>query len=109
MSQPSCGKTGNLFFTAGVSEVDPALRHTIENRADQMRQTERRRHVRIHFMGKLPEVVEVPVGKGDGLQLIRPSGWHLIHLWHQVHGDGSRLRSVWRGQIPTLNSKVFSA
>jgi len=31
---------GNLFFAARVSEVDPALFHTIQDRADQMRKTE---------------------------------------------------------------------
>jgi len=48
-AQPPCGQTGNVFFTARAGEVDAALFHAIDDRADQVRQAERRRHVRVHF------------------------------------------------------------
>jgi len=61
---------GDLFLTAGVGEVDPALLHTIENRADQVRQTERRRHVGVQLERGLPEVVEVSIRKDEGFELV---------------------------------------
>jgi hypothetical protein len=69
--QGPCSKTGNLFFAASVSEVDPALFDAIQDCADQMGQAEGRRHGRIHLMGDLPEVVEMLSGEDDRLQLVR--------------------------------------
>jgi hypothetical protein len=77
---------GNLFFTAGVGEVDPALFDAIQNRADQMRKAERSRHVGVELEGSLPEVVEVFVGEDEGLQLGRRAASSSFHRWHQVHG-----------------------
>jgi len=61
---------GNLFLAAGVREVDPALLDTIQDRADQMRQAERRRHVGIELESGLSEVVEMFVRQDEGFQLV---------------------------------------
>ena len=84
-AEPRSGQSGDLFFTAGVSEVDPALLDAIQDRADQMRQTERRRHVGVELDSGLPEVVEVFVRKDEGLQLGRRAASSCFRRWHQVH------------------------
>jgi hypothetical protein len=76
---------GNLFFTACVSEVDAALFNAIQNRADQMRQAKRRRHVGVQLEGRLPQVVEVFVREDEGLQLTLGATSSFFLRWHQVH------------------------
>jgi hypothetical protein len=48
-----------------------------------MGKTKRSRHVRVQFMGQLPEVIEVFSGKGDRLHLIGRSSF--LFGWREVH------------------------
>jgi hypothetical protein len=61
------------------------LFNAIEDRADQVGQAERGRHVRIHPAGNLPEIVEVFPGEGDRLQRIRRCGSSFLIWWHEAH------------------------
>jgi hypothetical protein len=65
------------------------LFHAVDDRADQMRQTERLRHVGVHRSGDPSEIVEVFLGEQQRLQFVRfPS---IAGHWHQAHADSSTL------------------
>jgi len=78
---------GNLFFAAGVGEVDTALLHAVEDGADQMRQAERRRHVGVELERSLPEVIDVSRRQAEGLQLVQRAASSCLCRWNQVHSD----------------------
>jgi len=86
-----CGQKRDLFFAACVSEVDPALFHTIQDRTDQVRKAEGCRHVRIQLVGEVPEVVEMMTGEDDRLQLVRRSHSSFLRQGHEVHSNSSDL------------------
>ena len=89
-AQSPRGEACDLFFTAGVSQVDTALFETIEDRADQVRPGERLRHAWIHLAAQLPEVVEVPVGENDRLELVTARS-SVLGRWHEMHSESSDL------------------
>jgi hypothetical protein len=91
LAQSSCGQTGDVFFTAGIGEVDSALLYTIEDRADQVGETYRCRHVGIQFPGDPPEVIEVPVRKRQCFQLVGGVRTSILGRWHQMHLESSDL------------------
>ena len=76
---------GNLFFAACVSEVDPALFHAVQDRSNEMGETEGHRHVGVELEGCLPEVVEMFVRQNEGFQLVGRAASSRFHRWHQVH------------------------
>src|SRR6185436_1698208 len=101
------GQLSYLLFTAGVSEVDPALFHAIDDRADQERKAERLRHVGVHLTGNLPEVVEMFLGERDRLQLVAAA---FAGRWHQVHADSSTLGESAEGiSLPPNCEKLSGA
>ena len=89
-AQSPRGEACDLFFTAGVSQVNTAFFETIEDGADQVRPGERLGHARIHLAAQLPEIVEVPVGKDDCLELI-PARSSVLNRWHEMHSESSDL------------------
>jgi len=91
LAQSPCGKTGDVFFTAGIGEVDPALFHAIQDRADEVGETYRCRHVGIELPDDPPEIVEVMVGKRQRLQLVRRFQVSVLGRWHEMHLESSVL------------------
>jgi hypothetical protein len=73
-AQPSRSQTGDIFFTARDREVDSALLHAIDDHADQVRQAERRRHVRVHFSRQLVQVIQMFSGEDERFQLVHSGG-----------------------------------
>jgi len=93
------GQPGYVLFTACVGEVDPALFHTVDDRADQERKAERLGHVGVHLAGHLPEIGEVLLGEDNRLQLVAAA---LTDRWHQVHEERQlHPRRVSRRNFPT--------
>jgi hypothetical protein len=66
--------------------------------------SERYRHLRIDFLAKPLEVVEVMPGENDSLERRIPG----VSFFDGFHAEGSIRRSDRGNQIPTLNLKVFS-
>jgi hypothetical protein len=50
---------GDLFLTACISEIDLALRETVENLADYMGRSECQRHRGIHLETDLIQILEM--------------------------------------------------
>jgi len=82
------------------------LRHTVDDRADQVRQAEGLRHVGIHRPGNLPEVVEVLVGEKQRLQLAGFASF--ANRGHQMHADSSTLGESPEGKSLPWKLKIFS-
>jgi hypothetical protein len=70
LAQSPCGQAGNVFFTAGIGQVDPALFNAIQDRADQMGEADRCRHVGVELPDDPAEIVQMTVGKRQRLQLV---------------------------------------
>lgn len=85
LAQSSCGQTGDVLFTAGIGQVNSALFHAIQDRADQVGEADRCRHVGVELSDELPEVVEVSVGKRQRLQLVCRVQASILGRWHQMH------------------------
>jgi hypothetical protein len=97
---------GDFFFTACISEVNAALLHAVDDRADQVRQAEGLGHVRVHLSRNLPEVIEVLFGEKKGFQLAGRQSF--ADRWHQVHADSSVLgESAERKSLPLQVKKSF--
>ncbi|HUP59128.1 MAG TPA: hypothetical protein VNA69_01775 [Thermoanaerobaculia bacterium] len=89
--QPSGGQSGNVFFTGGFGEVDAALLHAIDDPADQVRQAEGLRHIRVDFPGQLAQVVEVLFREGDRFQFTVSGRPCFLDRRHEMHHDRSPL------------------
>jgi hypothetical protein len=60
---------GDFFFTACFGEVDAALFHAVDDRADEVRQSEGLGHVGVDLSRYLAEIVQVRVREDQSLQL----------------------------------------
>ena len=103
LAQFSCNQTGDVFLTAGIGQVDPALFDTVQNRANQVGEADRCRHVRVELSDDPSQIVQMAVGQRQRFQLIDCIAAVLRGRGHEVHSRKLHRRCDWRDQIPTPN------
>jgi len=76
------------------------LFHAIEDRADQVREADRCRHVGVELLTDAPEIVEMMVGEGERFQFVGHArgsfftGPNEMHMENSVLGVTGTIKSL---------------